>query len=412
MSDKEYTTLTHETTHKLNELRQKSAKEYKGRISEDIEKVCHNMSVLANNDKQTYKTKFNSATFYVHPGENPAKALHNWAEAYWKDTPQETLFANLKKYNENTPYISDNAQGMLASVLVEKIITDYPEKAEEISPLLMLNAHWHNDGSFADGKYFAQTKALLDKKVDAYIAGVENVPLTMENIKKLRNLATYANFAIDADGKPRMDVISKERREKTEKAYLERVANGLLEHAKDKVEFLSPNEALDTYDLAKKHDDVRTMDMIAGSFRTTEILNAFGFDHFDVMGVDKNSGEFDMLKRSINFLMNGFDTIKPESPRHIREASRLCRFMEKEMRNTEAVNKRFEEIETAYLDRLQKDPSQMKDFSLADYRTIRDTITDNYDPENPKYDGLTQKINTEIARLWKIEEAKSKGPNG
>lgn len=394
--------------HKLNELRQKGAKEYKVGPNSNIETLCEMMSNSADIESRTYKANFRGTTFYVYPGNKKNDALRSYCEAMIANDDKKSTLHHLREVQEDA-YFGEGFDGMFASVVVEKIVNQYMEEVYKISPIALLNAHNHKGSN----EYVnMRIKELLDANAAAYMSGAERIPLTFQNIEKLKEFGTYIKNMTNSEGKKLIkSQIVNARCNHTEKAFLKKLTNDLTGGEK---QHLFARSALPMYMLAKKHNDKAAMDAIAVSVSPVAVMKQFGLDHYDVMDTSKKVEATLLLHHAIDTMMEGKNTFQPIRPDHVFDFNSLLTYVDKQCHGKytpEQLNTQRTENDIRFLDYMRKNPEAFADLDLDGYKMVNRLAKKHDDPKNPQYADLGKKAAAECARLSKLENG-GKGPNG
>lgn len=390
-----------EKNQKIEELREKSAKEYSVTADDSIEDVCAEMSQLASVNNQTYKATFGNRTFYVKPYDTPKTALRNYAEKTVADFNYQELLYTLE-WNNNKAIYDDAYTGMLSSVVTEKIIKDYPEDVDKISLISLLNAYHHNDGSFDDGENGKKIKPLLDAKVETYMQN-EILEPNINTFRRLGSLGAYIKTILDGD-EPKYDKRTISNRLIASRDYImnsqtDEISKGGISYPSD--------EIVDLYKLAKAYEYPKLQETIAQHISPIRALDRkVSLEETDPMRAHVLQ---DMFLQATEAFMNGADNILPRKPRDVHRTSQLFKMFD-DIYPEATLIKRQEKFNMDYLDYLQKNPDEFSRLELSGYRLVKSLISElDEDPKNTKYADLGQKTRDEIIRLSKLQDSKEKG---
>ena len=386
---------------KFDELREKSAKKFDVSAGNHIEDVCKEMSQLASIYSQTYKATFNGKTFYVKPDDTPQKALRSYAEKVIANADRQELLYELEWNNKNAIY-DDAYTGMLSSVVTEKIIKDHPEDIDKISPITLLNAYHHNDGSFGDGENAAKIKPLLDAKIETYMQN-EILEPNIHTFRRLGSLGAYIKTFLDGD-KPKYDKRTISNRLIATRDYImnaqtDKIAKGGILYPSDDI--------VDLYKLAQAYEYPKLQETIAQHVSPIDIYDR------KVSEAETNPMRAhilqDMFLQSTEAFMNGTDNILPRKPQDVYKTSRLFKIFD-DIYPEATLIQRQEKFNRDYLDYLQKNPEEFSKLELSGYRLVKNLVAElEEDPKSAKYSGLAQKARDEIVRLSTLQDSKGKG---
>ena len=158
----------------------------------NLELLCKSMVNAAKNGP--VKAEYEGKMFVVDTGATIEQTFHAWKEQAWKPFLSEKfppeMLANILNLSQETD-LENTARSYKDAAAVEILVTEYPEYADKLSMLQLLNAFCKSTKKSAD----AIVEALI-QNAKRFTNGEETFPINLENMVTLERNKDMLIFAL------------------------------------------------------------------------------------------------------------------------------------------------------------------------------------------------------------------------